>query len=176
MTSQKTSRSIIVRPALVILAISLAVAAYCWRMASKSALANSGNTSRPVAVQANTDVITLPGDRGGPHIRLQKALSLATSYAGDDEAAQLLKSSEARPLTLASADFDEDGIPDLIGGYGGPSGEFWLFIAATRTRSIPTAARLNNERRLVNLPTRLFFYQLAYSSHLRRRSSSGPAI
>jgi uncharacterized repeat protein (TIGR01451 family) len=45
-----------------------------------------------------------------------------TSYTGAAKLQQVLEQNLARPLALASADFDEDGVPDLISGYAGSSG------------------------------------------------------
>src|SRR5205085_341453 len=39
-----------------------------------------------------------------------------------DELADVLAQKEARPLSLASADFDEDGVPDLLTGYATTDG------------------------------------------------------
>ncbi|MFN2579356.1 MAG: Calx-beta domain-containing protein, partial [Pyrinomonadaceae bacterium] len=38
-------------------------------------------------------------------------------YVGPDELRAALEQNQAAPLSLASADFDEDGVPDLISGY-----------------------------------------------------------
>jgi FG-GAP-like repeat len=40
-----------------------------------------------------------------------------TRYVGDDGSRQLLAGKQAVPRALAAADFDEDGVPDLVGGY-----------------------------------------------------------
>jgi hypothetical protein len=42
---------------------------------------------------------------------------LPTRYVGDDSARQLLESQQVDPRALAAADFDEDGVPDLVSGY-----------------------------------------------------------
>ena len=44
------------------------------------------------------------------------------SYAGPAGLASLLASLDASPLALASADFDEDGMADVLAGYGKPGG------------------------------------------------------
>ncbi|MFY9556730.1 MAG: FG-GAP-like repeat-containing protein, partial [Blastocatellia bacterium] len=58
--------------------------------------------------------------RGNPWINLSDGHELITSYLGPAELVQALERNEAQGLSLASADFDEDGVPDLISGYAGP--------------------------------------------------------
>jgi VCBS repeat protein len=60
--------------------------------------------------------------RGNPWINLSDGHALITPYSGPAELTQILERNEARPLSLCSADFDEDGVPDLISGYAGPNG------------------------------------------------------
>src|SRR5437870_2734022 len=43
--------------------------------------------------------------------------NIPTFYTGPAELEVALQQNLARPLTLASADFDEDGVPDLVSGY-----------------------------------------------------------
>ena len=47
---------------------------------------------------------------------------MPTRYAGDDGARRLLENRQASPLALATADFDEDGVADLVSGYAGGGG------------------------------------------------------
>ena len=56
--------------------------------------------------------------RGRPWINLQDGRDLMTGYTGLSGLEQALERNQARPLALASGDFDEDGVPDLISGYG----------------------------------------------------------
>src|SRR3989475_7367376 len=58
-----------------------------------------------------------PAGRGNPTINLSDGHDLLTSYVGPDELRQALEENQAEPISLASADFDEDGVPDLISGY-----------------------------------------------------------
>ncbi|MEW6131478.1 MAG: HYR domain-containing protein [Acidobacteriota bacterium] len=51
-------------------------------------------------------------------VRLTDGQELTALYAGQSESKNLIASGEASPKTLAAADFDEDGSPDLISGYG----------------------------------------------------------
>jgi len=54
--------------------------------------------------------------RGAPHLFLRDGQKVATNNVGD------WPPSPAVPLALASADFDEDGMPDLASGYAAPNG------------------------------------------------------
>src|SRR5437764_2350192 len=55
--------------------------------------------------------------RGNPTINLSDGHDLLTSYVGPDELRVALEQNLAHPLSLAAADFDEDGVPDLVSGY-----------------------------------------------------------
>jgi hypothetical protein len=55
--------------------------------------------------------------RGNPTINLSDGHDVLTSYVGPEELRVALEQNVAEPLSLASADFDEDGVPDLVSGY-----------------------------------------------------------
>jgi hypothetical protein len=59
---------------------------------------------------------------GNPIINLSDGHDLITPYVGEERLQQALERNEARPLSLASADFDEDGVPDLVSGYAEANG------------------------------------------------------
>src|SRR2546429_2284451 len=66
--------------------------------------------------------------RGRPLINLQDGHDLMTAYSAMSDKLQFVESdlaqlvSQSHPLALASADFDEDGVPDLISAYTGSAG------------------------------------------------------
>src|SRR6185295_3473415 len=60
--------------------------------------------------------------RGNPYINLSDGHELVTSYEGPKELVRSLESNEAQGLSLASGDFDEDGVPDLVSGYASVGG------------------------------------------------------
>jgi hypothetical protein len=69
------------------------------------------------------DEISLHAEgRGNPSVNLTDGHELITPYSGPAELTQILERNQARPLSLCSADLDEDGVPDLISGYARPSG------------------------------------------------------
>jgi hypothetical protein len=53
-----------------------------------------------------------------PRVSLRNGHDLLTSYQGPEHLQRALTENQAQPRSLASADFDEDGVPDLVGGYG----------------------------------------------------------
>lgn len=55
--------------------------------------------------------------RGNPWINVRNGHDLITSYGDSEESRARLQGRDVEPLALASADFDEDGMPDLISGY-----------------------------------------------------------
>lgn len=60
--------------------------------------------------------------RTTPGINLRDGGELQPIYSGAEELKRALEKGLARPAALASADFDEDGVPDLASGYLGPKG------------------------------------------------------
>jgi hypothetical protein len=56
------------------------------------------------------------GASQGPHIYIDDGRSLLSNYVGPKDMVQALTSA-GRPLSLASADFNEDSVTDLAVGY-----------------------------------------------------------
>ncbi|MGA9773839.1 MAG: BACON domain-containing carbohydrate-binding protein [Blastocatellia bacterium] len=77
--------------------------------------------------QENSDVRGVLGkattarakERGSTAITLRDGHSAPVDYQGSSNMIQLLKNNQAHALSLASADFDEDGVPDIAAGYRG---------------------------------------------------------
>ncbi|MGH9760516.1 MAG: FG-GAP repeat protein [Blastocatellia bacterium] len=59
----------------------------------------------------------LAAGRGAPWINLADGHELSAAYKGSAELIRALEHNYAQGRALASADFDEDGIPDLVCGY-----------------------------------------------------------
>ena len=57
--------------------------------------------------------------RGNPWITLRDGHVALAVYQGSSKLIRQLNDNQTRPLSLASSDFDEDGVPDLVAGYGG---------------------------------------------------------
>jgi CSLREA domain-containing protein len=58
----------------------------------------------------------------GPHIYVQDTQPVRVNHSGDSAAVQALVTGQAQPLSSTSADIDEDGVTDLLVGYGTPTG------------------------------------------------------
>ena|GEM_PF-1075492 len=85
-----------------------------------------GAASAPVGQAAparlSEQVSVSAAGRGGPYVHLTDGRAVLTSYTGAAEARAALERNEATPLSLTTADFDEDGVPDLVGGYATQQG------------------------------------------------------
>src|SRR3989442_7366439 len=80
----------------------------------KTPLAN--NQPRELARLSKTVSVHAAG-RGNPTINLSDGHDVLSSYVGPEELRSALEQNQAEPLSLAAADFDEDGVPDLVSGY-----------------------------------------------------------
>jgi hypothetical protein len=80
--------------------------------------------TQPLAHRAatNENVASLAVARSNPSVKLREGEALLTAYAGAAEFRRALAQNAAQPLALASADFDEDGVADLVSGYDGAGG------------------------------------------------------
>jgi hypothetical protein len=104
--------------ALVIL-LALCVGPIILRAFTKSIKPNSAAaTSKKAKLASMGEGVTVhAAGRGNPTTSLSDGHELVTSYSGPEELRIALEQNQAEPLSLASADFDEDGVPDLVGGY-----------------------------------------------------------
>lgn len=69
------------------------------------------------AHRPNTATPVLAMGRGAPFMHLSDGRPVTTTFVGATELAAKLGDGLASPLALASADLDEDGVPDLICGH-----------------------------------------------------------
>jgi hypothetical protein len=86
-----------------------------------SVSSNPKSNPSPSSIRNPQSAIRNP-QSGRPWINLRDGVDLPTTYTGAAELKQVLERGLAQPLALASADFDEDGVPDLVSGYMGSSG------------------------------------------------------
>jgi FG-GAP-like repeat len=106
----------------VVVAISF-VFGVAHRERKTTATTSSPTASTRIQRARMSDEITVhAAGRGNPWINLSDGREVIAPYNGPQELTQVLEENRARPLSLCSADFDEDGVPDLISGYAGPSG------------------------------------------------------
>jgi hypothetical protein len=59
---------------------------------------------------------------GGSAVSIRDGAAVVTEYSGNTTATSMLMQRQARPVSLSSGDFDEDGVPDLVAGYSAGSG------------------------------------------------------
>jgi uncharacterized repeat protein (TIGR01451 family) len=57
--------------------------------------------------------------RGNPWVTLRNGSSVPVQFFGASKLIQALNDNRTRPLSIGSADFDEDGVPDIVSGYAG---------------------------------------------------------
>lgn len=101
---------ILILSAIAFLTIQSTMLVRAWHSTSRDTLKHS-RMSVEISIHA--------AGRGNPSLNLADGRDVVTAYEGDEELARLLEQNQARPLSLASADFDEDGVADLISGYAG---------------------------------------------------------
>ena len=63
---------------------------------------------------------TRAAGRGNPWVNLLDGHSAPAEYEGSSRMVEVMKDNQSRAISLASADFDEDGVADIAIGRGGP--------------------------------------------------------
>jgi CSLREA domain-containing protein len=81
--------------------------------------ANKGRSKqiRGVLAKLSDGISVQSSGKGSPRLSFGYGRDVITSFDGETDAAEALRQEKARPLSLASADFDADGVPDLVSGY-----------------------------------------------------------
>lgn len=101
---------------LILLLISGFIVSQIRRPVASSVFASAGATSvQTLATMSDTVTVHAAG-RGKPYINFSDGHDVLTGYGSASTASAALQS-PASPLAMASADFDEDGVPDLVSGY-----------------------------------------------------------
>jgi CSLREA domain-containing protein len=83
------------------------------------ATAVAGKAARPALARMSGDVTVRAEGQGNHAINLSDGREVLTDYEGSAALVEVLRQNHAQPLAMASADFDEDGAPDLVAGYAG---------------------------------------------------------
>lgn len=83
---------------------------------------NQAETSSAARGFLDSAVTVHAAGRINPFINLRDGHGLPADYQANAQAVAALRNNSALPLALCSADFDEDGMPDLAAGYAGNGG------------------------------------------------------
>ncbi len=102
-----------------VLLLAVGFGLVCISYFYKTVNAEAEKAARPPLARWGQDITIHAQDQGSPRINLSDGREVLTDYEGPAELVQLLKQNQAQPLAMASADFDEDGVPDLVIGYAG---------------------------------------------------------
>lgn len=127
------------------LAYSLALSSHpisTWASSAKAASSRS-----KVDVARMSEEMSLPATRrGAPYLNLSDGCELLTSYSGSQELVATLKSKRAEGRSLVAADFDEDGMPDLVSGYAAASGGMVTLLRGNVDAIYPNAPEAQQRR------------------------------
>lgn len=96
-------------------------------LVTSSILLRTGASGVSPAPQRSVELRGLLGDsvtahaegRGNPWVTLRNGSSVPVQFLGSSKSIQQLNDNRMRPLSIGSADFDEDGVPDIVSGYAG---------------------------------------------------------
>jgi hypothetical protein len=81
-----------------------------------SVLAGNSELAAPRKTTAGAITVHAAG-RGKPYLNFQDGRSMQVDYRGDSTLANALQNGSAQARSLASADFDRNGTPDVVAGY-----------------------------------------------------------
>ncbi|MEO8434724.1 MAG: Calx-beta domain-containing protein [Pyrinomonadaceae bacterium] len=84
--------------------------------------------------------------RGNPTINFSDGREVITDYEGPADLRAALEQNQAQPQSLATADFDEDGVPDLVSGYGYLDGGLVTILRGNVDAIYPNAPEAQQRR------------------------------
>jgi len=128
------------------IALGSVIAHRTQRKAVAESRASVSKQSHIQLARMSEEISVHAAGRGNPWINLSDGHELITPYSGPAELTNLLERNEARPLSLCSADFDEDGVPDLISGYAGPNGGIVTLLRGNVDSIYPNAPEAQQRR------------------------------
>jgi hypothetical protein len=95
----------------------LASSAIALRQFIGARAAAHDHPTRTTPARLNEQVSLSAAGHGAPYLNLTDGHEVLAAYTGATELVAALQQNRVTPLSLAAADFDEDGMPDLVGGY-----------------------------------------------------------
>jgi len=105
----------------ILLIVLLLVAAFAYANGLKRAAASKSKSTPQTITETRgalgKSTTVQAATRGTPWINLRDGHSVPVDYQGNASTIQALANNESRAVSLASADFDEDGVTDLVAGY-----------------------------------------------------------
>jgi uncharacterized repeat protein (TIGR01451 family) len=104
-----------------VLLLAVGFGPVCVSHLSNAVTAEAEKTARPPLARWDQDGAIHAQAQGNPRSDLFDLREALTDYEGPAELVELLRQNQAQPLAMTTADFDEDGVPDLVVGYAGAS-------------------------------------------------------
>jgi len=92
------------------------IAVILWQQTEKNVAAEK-SPSKPRLASWNETPQIFGARRGNPWINVLDGKEISTGFSGADDWRAGVENNRTRPLSAATADFDEDGMPDLVTGY-----------------------------------------------------------
>jgi hypothetical protein len=156
-----------------VVGITLALLAHLTQRAAATAPTITSSTPQQVQRALMSDEISVHASgRGNPWINLSDGHELISPYSGPAELTRILERNQARPLSLCSADFDEDGVPDLVSGYAGSSGGIVTILRGNVDSLYPNSPEAQQRRAEALSPVLRFYPQPACLECLKQQTSS----
>jgi hypothetical protein len=115
-------------------------------MADAGKFNNQSLEKKAALAQLSPRVSVQAEGRGKPYISLSDGHDLLTQYAGENYLVEALEGNQANPLSLASADFDEDGVADLLTGYQSAEGGIVTLLRGNPDALYPNTAEAQQRR------------------------------
>lgn len=115
-----------------------------WRSVATTSKAPASTQSD--RTRMSDEISVHASGRGNPGINLSDGHELIATYHGPAELRGVLERNEAQPLSLCTADFDEDGVPDLISGYAGAKRGILTLLRGNADSIYPNAPEAKDRR------------------------------
>jgi uncharacterized repeat protein (TIGR01451 family) len=129
------------RPAFI---LTLTVAVFWTFQGTGVGTSGAGGSNRPLQGESPSTYANPSGQKSSAkdtQISYNMAGDFQIVYTGPEELARSLRQRSARPSALASGDFDQDGIADLIAGYADSDGGVICFMRGNANAVFPASRR-----------------------------------